>query len=299
MTHPTTQRRKTLGQGLSALLDHTYESNRPLGNEITYFNPEQFVMGKYQPRRAFDEAALAELAASIKSQGILHPVIARYGEQNDVELISGERRLRAAHIAGLKEVPCRLLDISEKDALEISLLENVQRADLSPIEEARGYDKLIRDLEYTQDMLSEKVGKSRTHLTNMLRLLKLPLSVQECINKGELSAGHGRALVGLDGAEGLAEKAIHQGWSVRQTEQAASQIKKTGTHDLKPSASPLTHPEEEALSHQLKEMTGLDIAVKLKKHGGFIQMHFNNPRDLDMIFQKLTAAFTRPPSTSA
>ena len=287
-------KRKTLGQGLSALLDSDHSSHGPLTNEISYFNPTQIHVGKYQPRKHMDDNALEELAVSIQKQGILHPLLARYGDEGEIELIAGERRLRAAQKVGLKEVPCRILDISSQEALEISLLENVQRADLSPMEEARGYDKLIQDLGYTQEMLSEKLGKSRTHLTNILRLLKLPESIQNLIDLGKLSPGHGRALLGLENMEELARKAVSEGWSVRYMEQLARAQKEevAPTSPLMPTLSP-PNQEGDALARQLHEMTGLDIGVRLKRRGGVISLRFHSPRDLDDILQKLTSAFAK------
>ena len=289
-------KRKTLGQGLSALLDHDNESQAPLTNEISYFNPAQIQTGKYQPRAHMDGCALDELATSIRKQGVLHPLLVRYGDDGAIELIAGERRLRASQRVGLKEVPCRLLDISTQEALEISLLENVQRADLSPMEEARGYDKLIQDLGYTQEMLSEKLGKSRTHLTNTLRLLKLPESIQKMVDGGKLSPGHGRALLGLENAEELARKTAAEGWSVRHLEGLARAQKEDASpaSPLMPTLPP-PNQEGDALARQLHEMTGLDIGVRLKRRGGVISLRFNSPKDLDDILQKLTTAFTKPP----
>lgn len=288
-------KRKTLGQGLSALLDHDRESQMPLTNEISYFNPAQIQTGKYQPRTRMDEAALDELAISIRKQGVLHPLLVRYGDDGAIELIAGERRLRAAQRVGLKEVPCRLLDISTQEALEISLLENVQRADLSPMEEARGYEKLIQDLGYTQEMLSEKLGKSRAHLTNTLRLLKLPEGIQKMIDDGKLTSGHGRALLGLEDIEALARKAASEGWSVRHMEQIARAQKEgaTPTSPLMPVLPP-ANQEGDALARQLHDMTGLDIGVRLKRRGGVISLRFHSPKDLDNILQKLTSAFAKP-----
>ena len=288
MTHPVTQKRKGLGQGLSALLDTTHESHAPLDNELAYFNPEQFSTGKYQPRKHFDDTSLDELAESIKARGILHPLIARYDHDGTLELVAGERRLQAAKRAGLKEIPCRILEISEEDALEISLLENVQRKDLSPIEEAKGYERLMQELGYTQESLSEKLGKSRTHLTNTLRLLKLSPDVQKLISDGKLSSGHGRALIGLENAEAIAKKALSEGWSVRQIEKFGRQEKST----YMPSHVINSLKEEEVLAQQLQEMTGLDISVQLKKRGGVIRLCFQTPSELDKILQKITATFS-------
>ena len=164
--------RQGLGQGLSCPPRGSKPDLEELAqkSELTYFSPEQFVTGLYQPRQQWKGEELEELAESLKTQGILHPLLARYSQDGDVELIAGERRLRAALKIGLKTIPCRILKISEKEALEVSLLENIQRSNLNAIDEAQGYQKLIDTLGYTQDELAKRLGKSRSHITNTLRL---------------------------------------------------------------------------------------------------------------------------------
>jgi len=329
MNQAIASRRKGLGQGLSALFDTpSLEKSEETQTEISFLNPSQFITGRYQPRQHFDETMLQELATSIKEQGILHPLIARANAAGEVELIAGERRLKAAVMAGLQEIPCRILPLSEKQALEISLLENVQRHDLSPIDEAKGYERLIGDMGYTQEELSSKIGKSRTHLTNMLRLLKLPPFIQKFIDEGTLSPGHGRALVGCDKAEYFAESAIREGWSVRKMEATIREAKDPAytqeSHDslkgdslntlqpLGPETSALdtdfkgpaalfrqSHKrqplEEEAyLSLQLQKLTGLKTQVHLKKNGGVIQLVFQNAEELDTFLAGMNQGFTRP-----
>ena len=292
--------KRKLGQGLSALLESEVEAREAPSNEIAYLNPEQFKTGLYQPRTRFDEASLAELAASIKEKGILHPLVARTNKTTgEVELVAGERRLRAAQMAGLKEIPCRLLDLSQRDALEVSLLENVQRSDLSPIEEAKGYDKLIQDMGYTQEDLAEKIGKSRTHLTNTLRLLRLAPSIQKLVDEGVLSAGHGRALLGAENPEALVSQLLHEGWSVRQTEDAVRSAKNspaaTETADAKGhfeqgalmTEMRLGQAEAQTLAYQLKQLTSLDVVVKLKKRGGLVSFAFKTAEELDQFMMQL------------
>jgi ParB family chromosome partitioning protein len=301
-------KRKGLGKGLSALFEDASETSPAstlqgtgvsqgddATEEIIFLNPQQFVTGLYQPRHHFDEVALQELSDSIKAQGILHPLVARKNEEGEIQLIAGERRLRAAVMAGLTQIPCRLLAISPKEALEISLLENVQRKDLSPIDEAKGYEKLLADMHYTQETLAHKIGKSRTHLANTLRLLKLPRTVQQLLDNGPLTAGHGRALVGHPQAEKLAQRAQKEQWSVRQTEEAA---KLAGHQTLSEGAKRKADQEErvmreeEILGQSLSDMMGLKVRVTLNRKGGILHVAFHDPAQLDTLLQKLTRTFT-------
>lgn len=312
------QKRRGLGQGLSALFDNLDKAPRPftpdapLPEGIKFLKTNDIQTGAYQPRKHFDPAALDELATSIKSQGILHPLIVRQNDDGAMQLIAGERRLRAAGIAGLNQVPCRVLPITKNQALEISLLENVQRADLSAIEEALGYQRLVDEVGYTQETLAQKIGKSRAHLTNTLRLLKLPAAVQKWIDDGALTAGHGRALIGSPHAEALAEKAIQENWSVRQTERAAGAYKHEESNaGESEAASPMKDQiaqikldqtrvlkEEEALGQQLSNLTGLKVKVSLQRKGGTLQITFKDPKELDLLLQKLTPRFAAPAETS-
>ena len=289
--------KRKLGQGLSALLEH--RDDVP-SNEISYLNPEQLKVGLYQPRQHFDEEALQELAASIKEKGILHPLIARTNnETGDIELIAGERRLRAARLAGIREVPCRLLPISKQEALEISLLENIQRTDLSPIEEAKAYEKLMVEMNYTQEELAQKVGKSRAHLANTLRLLRLAPHIQKLVDNKTLSAGHARALLGAQNPEAFAEDVVREGWSVRKTEEMVRTGKVTeqksdvnrgeaaASHELDLSALHLGNVEAIALAQQVRALTGLKAEVKLKKQGGVISLYFETPDALDRFLSQL------------
>ena len=307
-----TAKRRGLGQGLAALFDDL--ESRPdqnteasLGDEqeIVFLNPKQLETGHYQPRKHFDEASLEELSDSIKEQGILHPLVARKAEDGTIELIAGERRLRAAIKANLQAVPCRILPLTKGQALEISLLENIQRSDLSAIEEAAGYQRLIDEMTYTQEKLAQKVGKSRAHIANMLRLLKLPQDIQAAIEAGKLSAGHGRALVGHPQSEALGQKAIKEGWSVRQMEEAASSglqplagaMKAVSAPSLKESAAEeRSLREEEALAQQLTSLLNLPVHIGLKRKGGDIRIRFQNAGELDRLLQKLTEAFSEAPA---
>lgn len=304
-------KKKGLGQGLSVLLSQnavrapyagdteissgTSVNNALPANELSFFNPNQFVVGKYQARTHFDEAALEDLVASVKAQGVLHPLLARKGDDGTLELIAGERRLRAAQKAGLKEVPCRVLDLTEKQAFEIGLLENIQREDLSPMEEARGYDKLISEIGYTQEVLAEKLGKSRAHLANTLRLLRLPKDVQKLIDEGKLAPGAGRVLVGKDDAILFAQRAVEEGWSVRMIERYVQQGGIAALPEKKLDAADKLEARTEGyvLAQQLKEITGLETVVQLKKKGGVVTFPFRSPGELDQILSRLTHVFSK------
>lgn len=236
---------KGLGKGLSALMSDSYsqtvsETRRgnqsqpnnaqpaPVVNTVspTGVSPDQISIeslqaGIYQPRRRFTEEYLHELADSIEKNGIMQPILVRPSPTNAgmYEIIAGERRFRAAKLAKLATVPVIIRELSDKQALELALVENIQRQDLSPLEEASGYQRLMDEFDYTQEELASTVGKSRSHIANLLRLQSLPESIKLMVDKSEISAGHARALLGVDNAEVLAKRIVAEGLSVRQTEQ--------------------------------------------------------------------------------
>jgi ParB family chromosome partitioning protein len=300
--HTFSRKPKGLGRGLSVLLESGITNVKPSEesgeSEIAYFNPSQIHRGIYQPRKTFDEDALRELAQSIKSYGVLLPLLVRYSEKGDVELIAGERRLRAAEIAGLDEVPCRILKVSGTQAREMGLLENVQRKDLSPIEEAGGYQKLLEEGHYTQEQLAEKIGKSRTHVTNTLRLLNLPPDVQILMNQGSLSAGHGRALLGASDPLDLAQKVISKAWSVRQIEEHLKRRKRDALPENHVFSEGAMHQDERILEQQLGELVGLSVNIHLnpRSQSGTVQFKFSSPQQLDCFLQNLSQAYLDKPS---
>lgn len=297
-TPPDSQKRRGLGRGLSALLEHNGLSEEPAEEghetmELVYYQATDIKTGLYQPRHLFREEPLEELAQSIREQGILQPLLVRKGEKGEIELVAGERRLRAARKVGLQEIPCRILKISPQEAREASLLENIQRQDLSPIEEAKSYRQLCEELSYTQEQLSEKLGKSRPHITNILRLLNLPPEVQDLVDTGKLSAGHGRALIGVEEQIDIAQKAIEKGWSVRQTEQHIRRLNKPQSQATQSRRSS-HNPDELALTNQLTELFGLPVNLQLKSdQTGVLQFHFESPGDLDLLLKKLTQSFLK------
>ena len=235
----------------------------------------------YQPRKTFDEEKLQELAQSIKEHGVFQPILVREAIEG-YELVAGERRLRASKIAGLNEIPAIVVKFDEQQMMEISLLENIQREDLSPIEEALAYEELINKLDYTQEKLAHRLGKSRSNITNMLRLLKLPKELQDEVKKGKLSYGHARALLSLDDEKRmieLAEKTIKEGLSVRELEKlvATKEDKETKKKEEK------KDPFFEDVRHRLENnfATKVDISKKA------ITIHFNGTDDLNRILEKI------------
>ena len=283
--------RQRLGRGLSALLSDDsndyaeldrVRSSKEIPIEFLKPNPDQ-------PRRHFDEGDLKDLAASIAEKGILQPILVRKAgeETNDFQIVAGERRWRAAQKAGLHNVPVIIKDLSDAETLEVALIENVQRADLNPVDEGQGYQDLIREFSYTQDELAKIIGKSRSHIANAVRLLSLPDSVQEFLVDGRLSAGHARTLIGNDNAEELARDMISRGLNVREAETlvrggAAPKKKKTSTTSVKDA-------DTLALEDNLSNALGLKVTVDHKgENGGQIHIQYLTLEQLDDVCQKLT-----------
>lgn len=271
---------KTLGRGLSAFLDLQLENN---GENVMKISVSEISPNPYQPRQNFDDNQLQSLAASIKRKGVLQPILVQKLSNNSYQLVAGERRLRASKIAGLTEIPAIVSEISSEDQLEIAILENVQRENLNPIEEAEGYKRLIDEFHRTQEELSEIIGKSRSHISNIMRLLTLPNEVQNAIKEGKLSFGHARALVTSDNVLQLAKEVMDKSLNVRETEDLVRKGKGKGLN-LKPS---YIDPEIYNLSHQITELIGLETIIKLKGKGGKIEMTFSDFNELDSFVQKI------------
>lgn len=261
--------------------------------------------GKYQPRSEFNDEAISELAASIEKNGIMQPIVVRiHGkDSNSFEIIAGERRWRAAQKAGLDEVPVLVRDIDDKHALELALVENIQRQDLTPIEEAYGYQRLIEEFEYTQEELSGVIGKSRSHVANLLRLLALPEQIRLMLEKSELTMGHARALIGVPGATELAHDIVKRGLNVRQVEKlvrerqgggnARTQNKKvvsqtSGT--IIPPSGP-KDPDIIALEESLSENLGLKVSINDRGQNGEIILSYDSLSQLDGILRRLGDGF--------
>ena len=214
---------KKLGRGLSILLGESKAQNQlpALSNEsaVEQIEISKITAGIYQPRYQFNQTELEELADSIREKGVIQPIILRkVGDEDNYEIIAGERRFRASQLAGLKAIPALVKKINNHEALELALIENIQRSDLSLIEEAQGYKKLIGEFSYTQDQIAKKLGKSRSHITNLLRLLNLPQKVQNLLDSKQLSMGHARAIINSNDPEKLADKIVNQSLSVRNVE---------------------------------------------------------------------------------
>lgn len=284
--------RKGLGRGLSALLGEEAEDQASRDHvRMTHTVPiEQLSPGQFQPRQRFDDEQMDSLVESVRSKGILQPILVRRDSlhADAYEIIAGERRWRAAQRAQLHEVPVIVREFSDEEALEIALIENIQRENLSPIEEANAYQRLMDEFDHTQEVLAKTVGKSRSGVANTLRLLTLPQSVQAQIDSGELSAGHARPLVGIDDAERLAAEIIRKGLSVRQAERLA-QVSKGGA-PARSKKTPAKDPDTIALEHDLSNMLGLRVIIKFRGEGakgGSVTVNYATLDQLDDILQRL------------
>jgi ParB family chromosome partitioning protein len=283
--------RSRLGRGLAALIGDAGDENsaieRARGQRRV---PVEFLRpNPRNPRRRFDDAELDELSASIRAKGILQPILVRTvtGTPDAFEIIAGERRWRAAQRAGLHDVPVLLLEINDKEALEIAIIENVQRADLNPLEEAMGYDSLIEQFSYAQAELAKIVGKSRSHIANTLRLMKLPESVKKHLAEGRLTAGHARALLGSDNPEALAKSIIEKGLNVRDVEAlAGAQAEARGkTAKRRPRGS--KSADVRALERKLSEILGLMVEINHRASGGDLRIRYKTLEQLDAVCRKL------------
>ena len=281
-------KKKNLGRGLEALLGEMNEDilNDELGavKSSDSIKIDQIKVSAFQPRKDFDEEAIKSLAASIKEKGVLQPLIVR-PKDGEYELIAGERRLRASKEAGLTEVPVIVKELSDSEVLEIALIENLLRENLSAIEEANAYQSLMDKFSHTQERVASIVGKSRSYIANTLRLLSLPEKVKQLVCEGKLSAGHARCLVGLDNAEILADKIIKEDLNVRQVEELVSRKKedKPQKEKKQPKSSDVSDIEE-----NLKKALGLRIKITPSKQGGGkVVLQYASVAELDMIINIL------------
>ena len=277
--------KKGLGRGLSSLMGEVSEEQTDkVSSSETKIPISKLRPSPIQPRRIFEKASIAELADSIKSKGLVQPILVRPSKSNpgDYEIIAGERRWRAAQVAQLHEISAVIRNLDDVESLEIAIIENVQRADLSPIEEAAGYKKLMENYGHTQEALSEIVGKSRSHVANIIRLLSLPHSIQDMISQGSISSGHARAIMNSAFPEQLAEKIVNENLSVRQTE-ALVKSKKPIVKKLK-----LKDPDTLDLEKKLSEKLGLDVLINhTHKRGGSIKIKYRSLDQLELVTSKL------------
>ena len=269
----TNKIKKGLGRGLSSLIGET-----KAGINTNKVSISDLVSNKFQPRKIFDEESLQDLTNSIKERGIIQPIIVRKSREDSskYEIIAGERRWLSAQKAGLHEVPVVITDVNDLKSLEFAIIENVQRNDLNAVEEARGYQRLIEEFSYDQEKVAQFIGKSRSHITNFIRLLNLPEAVLNLIETQKLSAGHAKILVGLDNAEFVANKIIEKNLSVRQSENFVK-IFKTKKHSLKPSKD----INLQVLESSIREKIGLNVLIKNKKNNsGSLLLEY---KDLDQL----------------
>ncbi len=281
--------RKRLGRGLAALIG---EMDKPETEQKEAVRADRSVPIEFvspnprNPRRQFVESDLSDLAQSIREHGIVQPVVVRSGDApGRFEIIAGERRWRAAQRAGLTEVPVILREVDDKAALELAIIENVQRADLNPLEEARGYQQLIDEHNYTQADLGQVIGKSRSHVANTLRLLKLPDAIGDLIIDGSLSAGHARTLVTAEDPVGLAQRIVEDGLSVRQAEALAAAPRS----EEKTPRQPKKEKDADTLALQklLSDRTGLNVVINHKERGGEMKIAYRSLEQLDELCRLL------------
>lgn len=281
-----------LGRGLAAFFDNNEDLSDIIedcksDNNVKQVEIKFIDSNPFQPRRFFDEESLAALSASIKENGVIQPILVQPNGDRFI-LIAGERRLKASKLAGLEEIPCIITqEFSEEKLLEIAILENIQREDLDSVEEAEGYQKLIDSFSYTQEQLSERLGKSRSHITNILRLNLLPETIKNLVHQRKLSFGHARSLIGIPNAEAIAEKIISEGLSVRQVEKIIQNQKIKFPQQEEKVFFRNEDPEKQNLEAQLKELVGLDVNLKLKQNHGSIEIKFKDFNELDSLMKRL------------
>ncbi len=280
-------RNRALGRGLSSLLN---EEITPI-EIITSSNNidlELIEVNEDQPRKYFDEEKIKELADSINSHGLVQPIIVNKSQSGKYKIIAGERRFRACKIAGLRQVPVIIKDLTEKEILEIALIENIQRQELTAIEEAEGFQKLIKEYGYSQGELAVVVGKSRSHVANLLRLNQLPESIKFMINNDQLSMGHARCLIGLENAEEIANKVVANDLNVRQVEELVSnkRRKEKANNSVTKEKDKVIDEDLVMLGQSLSEKFGVKVVVENSWNGGRISLHYSNLEELDSILTK-------------
>ena len=267
--------KKGLGRGLSSLI-----GDSKVKNNINKLSIHKLVRNKFQPRKIFNKESLEDLTNSIRERGIIQPIVVRPSNDENYEIIAGERRWLASQKAGLHEVPVVLLEIDDVKSLEFSIVENVQRQDLNPIEEAQGYQRLIDDFSYNQEKISKFIGKSRSHIANFLRLLTLPKEVILLVENEKISAGHARSLVGLSNPEQIAKKIVDKKLTVRQSENLVRALKNNRNYKIRPSkdANILN------LERSIEDKVGLKVEIKANKNNsGTLSFEYKNLDQLEKL----------------
>jgi ParB family chromosome partitioning protein len=273
---------KGLGRGLDALLD----AERVADDALKSVKLDELCPGKYQPRTRMDEESLQMLAESIKKQGLMQPILVRHTEQDGLEIIAGERRWRAARMAGLLEVPVLVKNVADEHALAMSLIENIQREDLNPLEEANGIQRLITEFGLTHQQAAEAVGRSRSAVSNLLRLLQLPEQVQQLLMAGNLDMGHARALLSLPEQEQgvIAQRLVDQAWSVRETEKQVARLLRG--ESVSEGVAKKNEMDRDVLNllERLSERLGSQVKIQQQKKGnGKLIIEYQNLDQLDQI----------------
>ena len=302
-------KRTNLGRGLAALFGEESEDFAALDTVRTAKSvaTEHLHPNRFQPRREFGAESLQSLAESIAANGILQPILVRRHPErpSEFEIVAGERRWRAAQLAQVHEIPVVIRELSDRQTLEAAIVENVQRQDLSAIEEAEGYRRLLEEFQHTQEALARAVGKSRSHIANAVRLLGLPETVKAMVQRGELSAGHGRALLGAEAPEALAKTVVARGLNVRQTERLVRKVRpaqaetgaaQTGAAETgaakRPGRGVAKDPDTLALERDLTALLGLKVAIDIhgEGQGGALTIHYQTLEQLDEVLRRLSHA---------
>lgn len=289
MSAGRSDRARGLGRGLAALLGEDAEAPGPAPRGLQAIPVEHVEPGRFQPRRRFDEDEIEALAASVREKGILQPVVVRpHPDRAGVyELIAGERRWRAAQRAGVHEIPAVVRELADSDALEIALIENIQRQDLTPLEEAQGYRRLLDEFGHTQEALAKVVGRSRSHVANMMRLLGLPDEVKSLVEQGALSAGHARALLNARDPAGLARDVVRRGLNVRQTEQLVRREAEDGGRSRGKRAAPAKSTDVLHLERDMTARLGVRVAIEDRDGRGRLIVEYKTLDQLEDVLERL------------
>ena len=274
-----------LGKGLSFLMgdDVVSDINAVPEETIKMVAIKELFPSRFQPRRVFKPEAIQDLVASIKTKGVLQPLLVRPKSLGGYEIIAGERRFRASQLAGLLQIPVIVKDFSDKDALEVALIENLQREDLNPIEEGEAYARLMKEFTYTQETLAEVLGKSRSYIANTLRLLDLPTTIRKMLEEKQITPGHARALIGVEKSEELALQIINKGMTVRETEKTAEMRK----HPSKKTVQMDEKDEDiQSLEKDLSQKLGMKVKIKWNGKKGNLNFTYKSPEQLQELLKR-------------
>ncbi len=281
--------RSRLGRGLAVLIGDTPSLERDAEGHVQLKAPIEFLRpNPRNPRQGFDEVELQELAESIRERGIIQPILVRHlaGMSNVYEIIAGERRWRAAQRVGLHEVPIVVIEADDRQSLEFAIIENVQRSDLNALEEAMGYERLTSEFSYSQTDLAKVIGKSRSHVANTLRLLKLPDEAKKYVVEGSISAGHARALLSVDHPEKIARQIVDEGLTVRDVERLVQERAPTESKS-KPRVAVEKDPDTRALEKLLTDLLGLTVKITHRGENGDVQIRYKSLEQLDLLCKRL------------